>query len=180
MPKKKADKGAKKYDCPSCGGLFAAQEKVGEKKDRCPHCNIKLKILREKKPGKGTGFKFSYVVAEPDSPETKQAHLAKNVPVEPEQPEGVLVSTPGEQPEIWLVSPGKSLDNGRYKDRRYSMTFRDRIHQGMIYCPGCWGPLFQNTVIHSGGLAQNHECRKCKSIVAVECIVTGKALGMPF
>lgn len=76
--------------------------------------------------------------------------------------EGRLLSPPGSNPEIILVSP--------YPNKEYKVIYRHDIPLGWVYCPDCHRALHQNMVINTIHLEQKFKCQGCKSIVAFEFI----------
>lgn len=172
----KTKKPPPQYKCPACEEFFIAKDRV---KGACPYCLVDLRSVRESRKN-GKGFSYEFVIADPQQPEliSLQKSQAKLPPKAKE--EGRMVTLPGENPEIYCLDEGESMEDGRIENRKFKIKYTNRIHQGWIYCPGCIQKLFQNTAFRTGEFGHEHKCRnrKCKAIVTVVFEQTGRAMAI--
>lgn len=122
--------------CPAC------LEKIKRRKqDACPNCGVKLAIV------KSEDGVSRYELEDADSTLARESEGARPLEV------GLLISTPGDIPEVRIAGENK-----------FQVTYRGVIPHDWIYCPSCEKALFQNIVMQSYYLEQEIKCLRCKAI----------------
>lgn len=142
-------KRVKEYTCPSCRKRFIKEEL---KANKCPHCDQLLEAQQNKIDGR---LATEYVSI------THKHRPVDKLPIINEDADdfGSLISMPHSFPLVYL----------KHKSREYTVIYNSStLAIGWIYCPECGDQkLFQNIVLRSDYLKQEHVCRKCKAKVAV-------------
>lgn len=151
------------FKCPACEYEF---EKKAHK--RCPNCKVELKNINVVDPVRKSGRHRRFtVVADPNAPEVKAVHAAKNKPPSVEEgKEGVLISSPGDVPEVYDLGEVSVTNRhgGTRTVHKYRCEWNGIVYTGWVYCPGCWRKLYQNQMIDTGTLVQEYQCKDCHAI----------------
>lgn len=131
--------------CPACH-QDAGKRPFG----RCAACKTPLEVFRYQKDGES--FKEFRIKDQKFAEEVQARPVVGTAPLDTE---GRLLTELGANPEILLLSTN-----------RYKVIYRMEIPTGWMYCPNCNRRMFQNMVLNSIHIEQEHKCDGCDAIVA--------------
>jgi ssDNA-binding Zn-finger/Zn-ribbon topoisomerase 1 len=142
-----------KYICPKCEEEL---EKIDIEGGKCPKCKTPLKFEKVR-----MGKQFRYHLILDDKPQVAPG-LSSPAAQLPDR-EGVLLTAPGEVPQIFLIDDG---DEGQ-RPPHYRVCYTGIIERGWVYCPACDGKMFQNYYLDTGqgDAGQGHKCQHCGALV---------------
>lgn len=150
-----------KYTCPKCKEGF---DKTNEK--HCPHCNILL-VLKREKIGKETKFwwelanQADYLVDTKSMVQEVFGNKEQDITIVKESPEKLSTKYP-----FRLTEPGQLPVVIQSGDNEFDVYFQHMMYTGMVYCPKCQSPAFQNMQLF-GDLehwcAERFDGKSCKA-----------------
>lgn len=162
-----------KYTCPICKQGF---EKAN--KNRCPHCEALLQPKRNYAGGKLQNWYYEVAipVGSVERETTSSSASLKDirqVMIETEA-ERVDITIVHESPEkvstskypVRLTEPGQVPVVIQAGDNEFDVYFQHMMYSGMVYCPKCQSPAFQNMQLF-GDLehwcAERFDGKSCKA-----------------
>jgi hypothetical protein len=157
----------KKYVCPveGCGTEFDSAERQGK---NCPCGKVEIK-LEQFRNEDGRGFNWQAVIAEGATPPKLQVTKPTTAIEVLAEAYGLLVSTPGELPYIFL--------KGNQDKPSYTVIYVN-TYLREVYCPNprCRKLMFRNSTLRSGLVNQEHKCRNGSCRADVTFIFTGNLM----
>lgn len=128
-----------KYTCPLCNQGFDK----AKKSNTCPICQGH--IIYRRKRVKGGGFEQWWEVGTPNSGKDIEPQIVEEIiPEEPKSRFPLRVSEDGQNPVVIQAS-----------ENEYDVYYVNIYYSGMVYCPACHKPAFQNMTLRG---SMEHLC----------------------
>lgn len=134
-----------KYKCPKCKQGF---DKADNK--HCPHCKAALVSKRGYIDGKLTFWWEAPELIVKDYPEDKSSIIYANpegdevVNITNSPKDFVEIKLEGKRYPFRLTEPGQLPVVIQSGDNEFDVYFQHMMYTGMVYCPKCQSPAFQN------------------------------------
>ena len=151
-----------KYTCPKCNEGF--DKPIGNK---CPNCHVALKSGRRFENGKLAGWYYKLANQADALVDTRQmvreefSQKEPDITITSESPEKLSSKYP-----IRLSEPGQLPVVIQAGENEFDVYFQHMMYTGMIYCPKCQSPAFQNMQLF-GDLehwcAERFDGKSCKA-----------------